>query len=828
MKSEFDFLPFIVVRTPAFSIENLIEETFQSYQSDGYFREALYIASPELALNVGQNFSGNEDIKLSLAKYFNRMCFRCTPFGLFAACSIANWGSESKIILSKDNILRRTRLDKDFLEKITNKINSLKFVFRHLKVSVNNTLYPVGSDLRFIEKDEGNQFNVVSIESNEILNFFIESSRRENTDINELTERAKKKGISEKQSIAYLRQLVDNQILIPHTKSSATSDVLLKYLIDFLTDISVKPHGAQAVYWKNLLTDLQLALNAIDEKLIGNEDGYNKIISVLNRLGISQPHNRLIQVDSVYDAPAGTVNNRIKKDLQKGSEILKLISTNESENTVFEKFKKNFFEKYEYREIPLLIALDPEFGIDYLEGASNFDNFLSEIFMGRQFNPAGQGQASMNLKMLIQKIENAHIHGKKNIEIEESDLNQMEFPNVNLSLSHSVFFRIFGDDQIQIDHIGGSSGINLFTRFTDFDKKLFDIAKKVTKLEEDKTNDSILAEVIHEPEPRAANVNVFPNLRQFVIPYFSEVLNNEAIQIPLRDLALSIDKGKFVLRSISLNRFIIPKISSAYNFSKGSPIFRFLGDLQNQGYQSLKLDMLKLLPGSVFYPRVSYKKIIFSPAMWKIEFNDILKFAPSLSNTEIQTFLLTKGITRHFIISEGDNELLIDQRQENSLAIFTAIIRKTKSVLIKEFLFDPLKHPVSNDSGKLLNDQMIAILFSKDTNRYPVKPPNQVPKNIQRKFSLGSEWVYYKLYCGVVSADKILVNQVFPLIQKLKKEGVIKNAFFIRYADPDLHLRLRFQVTKKESLEDVINVTRHMFSKSEQLELIWKIQTETY
>ena len=39
---------------------------------------------------------------------------------------------------------------------------------------------------------------------------------------------------------------------------------------------------------------------------------------------------------------------------------------------------------------------------------------------------------------------------------------------------------------------------------------------------------------------------------------------------------------------------------------------------------------------------------------------------------------------------------------------------------------------------------------------------------MKRDFCIGSEWLYYKIYTGVKTADLILMEKLYPLILDLK------------------------------------------------------------
>ncbi len=98
----------------------------------------------------------------------------------------------------------------------------------------------------------------------------------------------------------------------------------------------------------------------------------------------------------------------------------------------------------------------------------------------------------------------------------------------------------------------------------------------------------------------------------------------------------------------------------------------------------------------------------------------------------------------------------------------------------------------------------------------------------QRSFTLGSKWLYYKIYSGPKTADTILTEVVLPLSQKFQDENWIEKWFFIRYSDPKHHLRLRFLVSDDSAITKIIG---QLFEKLQPLvaqDIVWKIQLETY
>ena len=101
-------------------------------------------------------------------------------------------------------------------------------------------------------------------------------------------------------------------------------------------------------------------------------------------------------------------------------------------------------------------------------------------------------------------------------------------------------------------------------------------------------------------------------------------------------------------------------------------------------------------------------------------------------------------------------------------------------------------------------------------------------RKVQRTYLPGSNWLYFKIYTGVVTADKIIANEIFRFIDKLKIEGLITKWFFIRYSDPDFHLRIRVRLKDVSDIGTIISLFYLTIKRLEAKNLIWKVQIDTY
>jgi thiopeptide-type bacteriocin biosynthesis protein len=110
-------------------------------------------------------------------------------------------------------------------------------------------------------------------------------------------------------------------------------------------------------------------------------------------------------------------------------------------------------------------------------------------------------------------------------------------------------------------------------------------------------------------------------------------------------------------------------------------------------------------------------------------------------------------------------------------------------------------------------------------NYNPSKMINSEPQKI---FIVGDKWLYYKIYCGVKTADTLLISVIKPISEYLLKNGLIDKWFFIRYSDPEPHLRIRFHITKIENLYTIIDKIKTLIMPYIISTQVWDIQLATY
>jgi len=101
-------------------------------------------------------------------------------------------------------------------------------------------------------------------------------------------------------------------------------------------------------------------------------------------------------------------------------------------------------------------------------------------------------------------------------------------------------------------------------------------------------------------------------------------------------------------------------------------------------------------------------------------------------------------------------------------------------------------------------------------------------KTVQRAFVPGSKWLYIKIYSGVKTAEELLFSDIQILVRNINKQQWIDKWFFIRYADPEPHLRFRFLLKEEQYASSILYIFCKKLNHLVCSNQVWKIQTDTY
>ncbi len=851
----------LVLRTPRWPFAADISEThIHALLQDAAFLEAIYLASPVLYSECMKWRSGadvgkkdKEKLVVTLCKYYTRMNSRCTPFGLFSGCSVGRWEEGRTKVVLDSTISRHTRLDMHYLCALSQQLAAKPGIREYLRYLPNNSIYEIGDEMRYVEYQYVNGkrlHQISSVSSSDYLKRIL-AAAADGVTLGQITAMLLTEDVLQEEADAFADEIIGAQLLVNELEPAITGKEFLFQVIERLRHIQ-KTGSAGTLELGETIALLETVNELLQKK---DEDGssgieqYKRIILLLDKMGVAYDESKLFQTDLIKNATENTVDEALQQGLKDALTVLNRLTPAQGNENI-RSFIRRFADRYDDKEMPLLTVMDTETGIGYLENkGNNISSLVDDVYIaGKEgIQKLGWGKAE---QFLHKKLGNTSPADRFTISITDEEISGLPVNWDDLPASMSVLFRIVRDDAMAyIESVGGSSGANLLGRFAHADEKICEMVRDVTALEQENEPDAVYAEIIHLPESRIGNILLHPVFREYEIPYLAKSSLDRDHQIDVSDLYVSVRNNKIVLRSKRLNKQIIPRLSTAHNYSYNAlPVYQFLCDLQLQGKrQGFYFYWGALEELHTFLPRVTYKNTILHLARWNFteqEIKPLTATGGEPGETDLAAFRSKWNLPRLFVLAEGDNELLVDLDNPLLVRVWLDTVKGKKSFVLKEFILD--QRLVTDEAGNPFVNQFVSII-TRDIKAPVADQTGAAPRaaapqtaaalritdtprtaEVTEQFALGSEWIYYKLYCGVRSADKILLDAIKPLVKELTQNGLTDKWFFIRYNDPDFHLRLRFHLTDIQNLGSVLHLLYDTLQPYLKAGYIWKLQADTY
>ena len=86
----------------------------------------------------------------------------------------------------------------------------------------------------------------------------------------------------------------------------------------------------------------------------------------------------------------------------------------------------------------------------------------------------------------------------------------------------------------------------------------------------------------------------------------------------------------------------------------------------------------------------------------------------------------------------------------------------------------------------------------------------------------------YKIYSGPKTLEQLLLNELKSLTNSLLEQNIIDKFFYVRYSDPEYHLRIRFHIPDLSNYNAVIQTVKQAIEFFVDKRIIWKINIESY
>lgn len=781
----YQMLPQILLRVPYLSFTGYDPDQLSGLLQQSWFRNALLLASPEFYQALSRRGFLPDQLSdkewFTLVKYYNRMCFRPTPFGAFAGVSSLTWGAAQPVILATrgQSILH--------LLPDMRKLAATLALQPDMPLTINGTLYQLGSGYRYLMRSTGpdgrHVFHLQELEGGKLNAAMFRYLRDNPGTVETLTEwLCTEKGCARSSVGRYIRYLVEEQVLLT-------------------------PAAVQLVTCGAIVPGLQQQV--VDEVDPGVLSGAS--------------HKSGKQTSPVYaclERPviSGCLDENLRQALLDCIGLLRELDTSTAPDRL-SKLKRLFLMRYENRRIPLMQLFDPDTGWEY--GAPALDNIGLEQ-PGRDW-PAGQ--LAPAAQWIIEQVTASTRRDPHDpVILKAIPAGKLKTPKASLPQTLAVLFRKH-EHMVSIDGFSSVSATQLSGRFSLFSEPAWAISRDLASREAAANADVIFADIVHRSDDRVDNINRRRNIYSFHIDVDGSYKTGAEGILRTDDLVISLQQGEFILESLKLRKRIVPRLSTAYHYTRSNlPVFQFLGDLQGQGIDQVQaLNLERLMPGHSFYPRVVFGQTVLSAARWLIKADEWPElFTGRLPTARFQEIRYALRLPDLLAAAEADMYLVFDISRGDDIALLVRHLAGRRQISLVEYLKPD--RTVRCD-GEPLAAQFMAF-FAHGQEIYRKGKPVKGRLTEPVAYGPGSEWLYLKLYCSTFQANALIAGLIPALLKRFGR--YINDWFFIRYTDPEHHVRIRFRLSAPAKTGAMLVAVNQWLLRNPGAALLQNLLVDTY
>jgi thiopeptide-type bacteriocin biosynthesis protein len=495
------------------------------------------------------------------------------------------------------------------------------------------------------------------------------------------------------------------------------------------------------------------------------------------------------------------------------------------EDPALTRFKQQFAARYEDREVALMEALDEEMGIGFdpsTHPAADESPLLAGIDLGGAppLDVFTARDAAL-LDLLIRTRES----GAASLELDAARVARLESPSpLPLPLPDALAVNAnLLEDGVEIDGAYGPSGAQLLGRFCHGDARVHDAVRAHLRAEEAHSPGVVFAEIIHLPEGRVGNVLARPVLRDFELVLLGRSGAPADRQLSVDELTVRLDGDRVILYSPRLDAEVRPRLTTAHNPAwRGFGVYRFLAALQSDGVAGGLAWDWGALSAAPTLPRVTSGRLVLARARWRLSAAEISQVTGADAVAGWASLTRDRRLPGELLIADGDNRLYVDTASPALTAAAAKVLRGRTEATIEEVLPTGV---ATGPQGRFAHELIVP--FIRHGEPAPA-PEFWIPPKVRRTFAPGSQWLYLKVYTGTATADRILTDTVGPVIGQLRDSGVVDHWFFLRYADPEHHLRLRLHGDPAALRDDALPALTDALAAHLGDGTIWKVATDTY
>lgn len=813
MTPEYQYEPLegILVRTPLLPT-SLLDSQNSSTLADALQLAAIAVSSSSLVKRLKQSVESPKALSAQ-RRYQKRMSHRATPYGLLAGVSWAKFGAQTTLCRNDASITTQSRPDMEWLSTCVAELEKDREVKPFLGLMTNPEVLIIGGNIwleRFVFPKSVDSKETISMNASKVVLYALHLCNDGGITLGGLCERlCSEFGGSEEDAKNFVEHLLESNLLFSELRFALNdwSSLLIKLSTLRFSKLAVETHQR-----------LKLALSELEQWDCLTTKTAESFISLSENLKQLAPKGMkdVIQVDAMFDLSGDVVSRQISSELNRALEIVLRLGTNQFDSTI-NSYLELFNTKYQVgREISLLELLSPRFGLGspYLRT----DQLTAKPIVSR----AKRDEA------LMQLVTDAMASDSSTIELTDKDVKNLEMwsPTIkDAPLTVEMHAGIVANSRSAIDegdfklllmpYTGAIGAGRTQGRFTSLlGTRAIEHLAQIALIEK-RESESLKVDISFWPEtPRSSNVAIAPATRQYCINVNCNAPSG-TLSIPLSEIFIGVEHGRFYAVWMRTRQRITAMSSNLLTYQAMPDSIRFLLDIATYGQPKPARFDCGYASDLIFFPRVTYGKVILRAATWKLSELKAFISSPMGAGDFVELIARWKQqrqVPRKVYLSNGqqdDNLIYLDLEQNIDVELL-------KETISKQEYSDPVLHeyiPIdtwnSNENGSYATEIVVGFVrksLGSNEEQHPEIEPIRRHEILATPDYLkppGSDWIYLQLDCSNQLQEYASV-QASQLANQLLTQEAIDRWFFVRYRDPNPQLRIRFRANSNNLYATVI------------------------
>lgn len=808
--AHYDTADFVMLRAPRLPLDRLKrlrEEDPLELAGRSDVSAAIACSSPALGLALERHQCGLlsekeiRRLRSSIVRYLIRMSSRATPFGMLAGCSVVGVGNRTSVTRMPSRDHYRFRPDMAWLYDFVHAAEGSPEIIRGCVLYANpliresnGRIHLAGGAAALAGKQADANIRITPI-VRDVMSLSARGIRFQ-TLVESLVDLNPKR--SADKVIDLLTRLVALGFVSTDLRPPLASEITpVRYVAERLETIA--PGSTERA-------DLLEVIGLLDDASGSDSSAMTaRIREITKGLANPEPSRRpAFQVDMSLGS-LGTVGAVVGQETARAALLLLRMSTQPQGMSMTAGYRSAFAKRYgTHRWVPLLDLIDPSEGLGPMDGKHADPGRMAQGWMERRNG------------LLMDMAVNALKRDEKVVALDDETVEQLthpQFANARLPVSLDLSVLVAAETNDDIDrgdfklvvgpNVGSWMAGKWFGRFSSLSpsdglqSRLAELADKEASM---LGAEVLAAEIDYRPtEARLANVAIRPLVREAKLDIGVSPVCEQCTQLSLADLAVGIIDNRLTVKQVSSGKIIRFVTGHMLNDRTAPSVVQFLLRASNDGLVALSAWQWGWAENFPRLPRVEVGRIVLRLAEWRYA-----KRSTEVDISALRSWLAEWDVPRMVLLSRGDNRLMIDlaseEQFEEVVAELTAI--PVGSTMVMQEAFPGPEHAWLKDSdgARWTSELVFPLVLNAPRPEADEAEASgvQIYERSDRTVFPGRSWAYCKLY-GPRDRQNDVIGAIELLTEQLGAAALANDWFFIRYADPDPHIRLRFRTEEGRS-----------------------------